>query len=177
MRRGEVGALKRSYVTPEAITLPPELTKNGRELVLPNLINAELSAIPSVGNSDYFFPTAAGGPFCSWGKNKIQVRQTLRCQQLDAARHPADGADETCGVGMLRRRDSGAHSRARLGGVAHQPHLQSLEAFPADESCSRGVRAEARGLDCCILNDLSSRCHWHQTQGRCNGSNSERCND
>ena len=72
MRRGEVGALKRSYVTPEAITLPAELTKNGREHVLPNLINAELSTIPSVGNSHYFFPTATGGPFCSWGKNKIR---------------------------------------------------------------------------------------------------------
>ena len=72
MRRGEVGGLKRSYVTPETITLPAELTKNGRELVLPNLINAELSTIRSVGNSDYFFPTAVGGPFCSWGKNKIR---------------------------------------------------------------------------------------------------------
>ena len=72
MRRGEVGALKRSYVSAESITLPAELTKNGKELVLPNLINAELSAIPSVGNSDYFFPTAVGGPFCSWGKNKTR---------------------------------------------------------------------------------------------------------
>lgn len=70
MRRGEVGALKRSYVTPEAITLPAELTKNGRELVLPNLIGAELSMIASGGMSDYFFPTASGGAFSSWGKNK-----------------------------------------------------------------------------------------------------------
>jgi integrase len=74
MRRGEVGALKRSYVTAEAITLPAEVRsqKKGGELVLPNLINAELSSIPRVGNSDYFFPTAAGGPFCAWGKNKIR---------------------------------------------------------------------------------------------------------
>jgi integrase len=72
MRRGEVGGLKRSFVTAEAITLPPELTKNGRELVLPNLINAELSAIPKIGESGYYFPTTAGGPFCSWGKNKIR---------------------------------------------------------------------------------------------------------
>jgi hypothetical protein len=69
-----VGALKRSYVTAEAITLPSEVRsqKKGGELVLPNLINAELSSIPRVGNSDYFFPTAAGGPFCAWGKNKIR---------------------------------------------------------------------------------------------------------
>jgi len=73
MRRGEVGALKRSYVTPEAITLPAELRSEmkGGELVLPNLINSELSAIASTGN-DYYFPTAGGGPFCSWGKNKIK---------------------------------------------------------------------------------------------------------
>jgi len=74
MRRGEVGALKRSYVTPEAITLPEELRSEmkGGELVLPNLINAELSAIPEIGASGYYFPTAGGGPFCSWGKNKIR---------------------------------------------------------------------------------------------------------
>jgi integrase len=72
MRRGEVGALKRSYVTPEAITLPGEVTKNGREHVLPNLIGAELASIPSIGGSDYFFPTAVGGPFCSFGKNKVK---------------------------------------------------------------------------------------------------------
>jgi integrase len=45
MRRSEVGGLKRSYVTEEAITLPAKLTKNGRELVLPNLINRELGVI------------------------------------------------------------------------------------------------------------------------------------
>jgi len=74
MRRGEVGGLKRTYVTPEAITLPAEVRseKKGGELVLPNLINAELASIPSIGNSEYFFPTAAGGPFCAWGKNKIK---------------------------------------------------------------------------------------------------------
>jgi integrase len=72
MRRGEVGGLKRSYVTDDAITLPAELTKNGRELVLPNLINGELTAISKVGESDYYFPTAAGGPFCAWGKNKVK---------------------------------------------------------------------------------------------------------
>jgi integrase len=72
MRRGEVGALKRSYVTETTITLPGELTKNGREHVLPNLINVELSSIRTIGKSEYFFPTAAGGPFCSWGKNKIR---------------------------------------------------------------------------------------------------------
>jgi integrase len=72
MRRGEVGALKRSYVTSEAITLPGEVTKNSKEHVLPNLIHAELMSIPSVGNSDYFFPTTVGGPFSSWATHKIR---------------------------------------------------------------------------------------------------------
>jgi hypothetical protein len=41
----------------EAITLLAEIRsqKKGEELVLPNLINAELSAIPLLGNSDYSF--------------------------------------------------------------------------------------------------------------------------
>jgi integrase len=71
-RRGEVGALKRSYVTPEKITLPVGFRskQKGGELVLPNLIYAELSSIPVVGNSDYFFPSATGGPFSAWAKNK-----------------------------------------------------------------------------------------------------------
>jgi integrase len=72
MRRGEVGALKRSYVTENAITLPGELTKNGRELVLPNLINAELASIQKVGESEYYFPNTTGGPFGSWAKNKAK---------------------------------------------------------------------------------------------------------
>jgi integrase len=70
MRRGEVGAIKRSYITPEAITLPSELMKNGKELVLPNIINAELSAIPSVGDSDYFFRRRAGESFARGARTK-----------------------------------------------------------------------------------------------------------
>ncbi len=70
MRRGEVGALKRSYVSDEAITLPAELVKNGREHVLPNLIGAELAAVRSPEGSDYYFPNASGGAFSSWGRHK-----------------------------------------------------------------------------------------------------------
>jgi integrase len=47
MRRGEVGALEWSFITPETITLPPALTKNNREHVIPNLISANLALIPS----------------------------------------------------------------------------------------------------------------------------------
>jgi integrase len=97
MRRGEVGALKRSYVTPEKITLPAEVRsrKKGGELVLPNLINAELSSIPIFGNSDYYFPAATGGPFCSWGKNKMRF-------------------DKLCGVTNWTRHDIRRTVRTKL---------------------------------------------------------------
>jgi integrase len=60
-------------VTPEKITLPVGFRskQKGGELVLPNLIYAELSSIPIIGNSDYFFPSATGGPFSAWAKNKM----------------------------------------------------------------------------------------------------------
>jgi integrase len=62
-------------VTDDRITLPAELRSEmkGGELVLPNLINAELSAIPKVGESDYYFPSERGRPFSAWGKNKIKL--------------------------------------------------------------------------------------------------------
>lgn len=68
MRRGEVGGLKWSYITPETITLPPSLTKNKREHVLPNLINDELQLIPKV--SEYLFPSSVGTPYSAWSDGK-----------------------------------------------------------------------------------------------------------
>jgi len=75
MRRGEVGALKRSYVTDDRITLPADIRseKKGGELVLPNLIGAELAEIPKNGDSDYYFPNERGGPFVSWGRPKAEL--------------------------------------------------------------------------------------------------------
>lgn len=71
MRRSEVAALKWSYITPEYITLPPELTKNGRPHSIPNLIGANLALIPQT--SEYLFPSAAETPFSAWSKNKIKL--------------------------------------------------------------------------------------------------------
>jgi len=68
MRRGEAGGLKWSYITPETITLPPSLTKNNREHVLPNLINENLRLIPKV--SDYLFPSSVGTPYSTWSDGK-----------------------------------------------------------------------------------------------------------
>ena len=72
LRRGEVGALKWSYITPELITIPKEITKNGREHVLPNHINGNLRLVPKT-KSEYLFPTTTDKPFCAWGKNKARL--------------------------------------------------------------------------------------------------------
>jgi integrase len=156
MRRSEVGGLKRTYVTDEAITLPGELTKNGRELALPNLIKAELSAIPEVKRegkvSEYYFPTAAGTQFCAWGKAKVNfdkvcgvtnwtlhdIRRTVRTKLSEWS-----CCDESTGR---------AHPRAHIVRVAREPDLQPLEAFSANESGARKVRSEARCLALRILN-------------------------
>ena len=68
MRRGEVGSLKWSYITPETITLPSSLTKNKREHVLPNLINGKLALIPKT--SEYLFPSSVGTPYSIWSDGK-----------------------------------------------------------------------------------------------------------
>jgi integrase len=68
MRRGEAGGLKWNYITPETITLPPSLTKNKREHVLPNLINENLRLIPKV--SEYLFPSSVGTPYSTWSDGK-----------------------------------------------------------------------------------------------------------
>ncbi len=68
MRRGEVGALRWSYITPETITLPRELTKNTREHVLPNLISNNLALIPR--KDDLLFPSSVGTPYSTWSDGK-----------------------------------------------------------------------------------------------------------
>ena len=68
MRRGEVGALKWSYISDETITLPASLTKNRREHVLPNLIGHHLALIPKV--SGYLFPSSVGTTYSTWSDGK-----------------------------------------------------------------------------------------------------------
>jgi integrase len=76
MRRGEVGDLKWSYITPETITLPPALTKNKREHVLPNLIGENLALIPKRQQktdgqiSEYLFASSVGTPYSIWSDGK-----------------------------------------------------------------------------------------------------------
>jgi integrase len=78
MRRGEVGALKWSYISEEAITLPPALTKNKREHVLPNLISSELAVIPKAEMPDgevceYLFPSSVWTPYSTWSDGKEEL--------------------------------------------------------------------------------------------------------
>jgi integrase len=78
MRRGEVGALKRSYITDEVITLPAELTKNKRQHVLPNLIKSELGQIPKAVMPDgqicdYLFPSSVWTPYSTWSDGKAAL--------------------------------------------------------------------------------------------------------
>src|SRR5581483_8987576 len=60
LRRGEVASLRWSFITPEAITIPPALTKNKREHVIPNLIEENLALLPRKG--ELLFPSSAGTP-------------------------------------------------------------------------------------------------------------------
>ena len=68
MRKSEVAALKWSYITPDLITLPAEITKNGKQHVLPNFINHFLKLMPQ--KSEYLFPSDRGRPFSSWSVTK-----------------------------------------------------------------------------------------------------------
>ena len=89
LRRSEVGSLKWSYITPDYITIPKELTKNGREHVLPNLINDNLALIPKTeidGRvSEYLFPSGTGRPFGDWFKSKAKLDKL--CQVNDFVLH------------------------------------------------------------------------------------------
>jgi len=71
LRRGEVGGLKWDYITPETITIPPELTKNKREHVLPNLINENLALIPRT--SEFLFPSSVGTSYSTWSDGKAAL--------------------------------------------------------------------------------------------------------
>jgi integrase len=70
-RIGEVAGMKWSYITKDYITLPAEVTKSGREHVMPNLINENLALIPRT--SEYLFPSQAGTPFSAFSNNKHQL--------------------------------------------------------------------------------------------------------
>ena len=71
LRRGEVGAMKWDYITPETITIPAALSKNRREHVLPNLILENLTLIPRT--SEFLFPSSVGTPYSTWSDGKEEL--------------------------------------------------------------------------------------------------------
>ena len=70
-RKNEAATLRWSYITPDYITLPAEITKNAREHVIPNLVASNLQLIPQT--SEYLFPSTKGTPFNAWTNNKIKI--------------------------------------------------------------------------------------------------------
>ncbi len=70
-RVGEVATMKWIYITKDHITLPADVTKSGREHVMPNLIKQHLERIPKT--SEYLFPSRNGGPFVSFAFHKRRL--------------------------------------------------------------------------------------------------------
>jgi integrase len=71
MRRSEVASLMWSYITPELITLPGEITKNGNPHVFPNFLNPFLQLIPK--KSEYLFASDTGKLFSAWSEKKREL--------------------------------------------------------------------------------------------------------
>jgi integrase len=81
-RRGEIGALRRSWNDPDARTIkfPSEITKNGREHFVPygDMTAKILSELPDVG--DFFFP-ARGKPenaFSGYSASKKHLDKLIK---------------------------------------------------------------------------------------------------
>ena len=79
-RRGETGALRWEWIDDEKreITLPPEITKNGREHVFPygDMTAAALARIPRTG--PWLFPSRGNDkPYSGWSKAKATFDKRL----------------------------------------------------------------------------------------------------
>jgi integrase len=79
MRKGEASALLSEWICNDQITLPKEITKNGREFTLPIgafcagiLSQAQKNTQPTNG---YIFcsRTNTPGPFCGWSASKLAI--------------------------------------------------------------------------------------------------------
>ena len=76
-RRGEIGALRTSYIEGDITTLPATLTKNNRQHLFPNSALAAdiLRGVEVTGNDAIFFPARGkpNKPFNGWSKAKAQL--------------------------------------------------------------------------------------------------------
>jgi integrase len=81
-RRSEIGALRRTWIDPDekTITLPSEITKNGREHIVPfgAMTTDILSGIPDTG--DLLFPARgqADKPFCGYSGSKVSIDEVIQ---------------------------------------------------------------------------------------------------
>jgi len=82
-RRGEIAALRTSFVDGNVVTLPDTLTKNGREHAFPLLNRAAAILlgveIDTTQNDAFFFPARgkADSPFNGWSKSMTTLRTIL----------------------------------------------------------------------------------------------------
>ncbi len=78
-RRGEIAALRRTWITDDAITFPTNITKNKREHRIPigQLVEETIEGITS--DTDLFFPARGkpDQPFNGWGKAKREFDRPL----------------------------------------------------------------------------------------------------
>ncbi len=78
-RRGEIAALRRSWVSADTITFPASITKNKREHRIPigKRTREILEGIP--GEADMYFPARGrvDVPFAGWSKAKTQFDEAL----------------------------------------------------------------------------------------------------
>lgn len=78
-RRGEIAALRRSWITDEAITFPSSITKNKREHRIPlgDLTKQIIAAVP--GDGDLLFPARGKPetPMSNWAKRKRVFDKSL----------------------------------------------------------------------------------------------------
>ena len=81
-RRGEVAAIRRSWIEDDLVIFPAGFTKNKREHRLPlsPMAQALLKSLPEIG--DLYFPARGTSerPFNGWGKSKVKLDAHLDVQ-------------------------------------------------------------------------------------------------
>jgi integrase len=79
-RWGEISGLKWEYIGKDTIMFPSEVTKNGREHVLPlaDMARSIIEAVPRLNSTPYLFPGRTGEPWRGSGKSKWELDKVLK---------------------------------------------------------------------------------------------------
>jgi integrase len=76
-RRGEISALRKKWLSDDTITLPNEITKNGREHTFPigQLAASVLESSTETSDADFLFPARGDSETCfnGWSKSKAAL--------------------------------------------------------------------------------------------------------